>query len=104
MKNIFVFAVSLLLLTSCGGSGGSGELVGVSRNANFFEPNPYGMLFIAQGSFNMGQNEQDVASTSNAQTKTVTVRSFWIDETEITNSEYRQFVYWVRDSDRKSVV
>lgn len=98
MKNIFVFAVSLLLLTSCGGSGGSGELVGVSRNANFFEPNPYGMLFIAQGSFNMGQNEQDVASTSNAQTKTVTVRSFWIDETEITNSEYRQFVYWVRDS------
>ncbi|MCQ2203124.1 MAG: SUMF1/EgtB/PvdO family nonheme iron enzyme [Bacteroidales bacterium] len=97
MKNIIVFALSLLLLSSCGGTG-SGELVGVSRNASFFEPNPYGMLFIAQGSFNMGQNEQDVASTSNAQTKTVTVRSFWIDETEITNSEYRQFVYWVRDS------
>ena len=58
MKNIFVFAFALLLLSSCGGTG-SGELVGVSRNANFFEPNPYGMLFIAQGSFNMGQNEQD---------------------------------------------
>ncbi|MCQ2227957.1 MAG: SUMF1/EgtB/PvdO family nonheme iron enzyme [Bacteroidales bacterium] len=97
MKNIFVFAFALLLLSSCGGTG-SGELVGVSRNANFFEPNPYGMLFIAQGSFNMGQNEQDVAHTSNANSKTVTVRSFWIDETEITNSEYRQFVYWVRDS------
>lgn len=98
MKNIIVFALTLLLLSSCGGTGGTGELVGVSRNASFFEPNPYGMIFIAQGSFNMGQNEQDVASTSNAQTKTVTVRSFWIDETEITNSEYRQFVYWVRDS------
>ena len=97
MKNIIVFALSLLLLSSCGGTG-NGELVGVSRGANFFEPSPYGMLFIAQGSFNMGQNEQDVANTSNAQVKTVTVRSFWIDETEITNSEYRQFVYWVRDS------
>ncbi len=97
MKNIIVFALTLLLLSSCGGTG-SGELVGVSRDANFFEPSPYGMLFIAQGSFNMGQNEQDVANTSNAQVKTVTVRSFWIDETEITNSEYRQFVYWVRDS------
>ncbi len=97
MKNIIVFALSLLLLSSCGGTG-NGELVGVQRDANFFEPNPYGMLFIAQGSFNMGQNEQDFASTSNAQVKTVTVRSFWIDETEITNSEYRQFVYWVRDS------
>jgi formylglycine-generating enzyme required for sulfatase activity len=28
--------------------------------------------------------------------KTVTVRSFYMDETEITNSEYRQFVDWVK--------
>ena len=33
-----------------------------------------------------------------APTKTVSVRSFYMDETEITNSEYRQFVFWVRDS------
>jgi gliding motility-associated lipoprotein GldK len=33
-----------------------------------------------------------------APTKTVTVRAFYMDETEITNSEYRQFVEWVRDS------
>lgn len=99
MKNIVVFALALmpLFLNSCGGTG-SGELTGLSRDASFFEPSPYGMLFIAQGSFNMGQNEQDVAGLTNAQTKTVTVRSFWMDETEITNSEYRQFVYWVRDS------
>ena len=30
--------------------------------------------------------------------RTVTVRAFYMDETEITNSEYRQFVNWVRDS------
>lgn len=99
MKNIVVYALILMCFTSCGAGGsGNGELTGTSRDGSFFEPNPYGMLFVAQGSFNMGQNEQDVAGTSNAQTKTVTVRSFWMDETEITNSEYRQFVYWVRDS------
>jgi len=34
----------------------------------------------------------------NAPTKTVTVRSFYMDETEITNAEYRQFTKWVKDS------
>ncbi|MBE6341219.1 MAG: gliding motility-associated lipoprotein [Bacteroidales bacterium] len=97
MRNIIVCAFVLLLMSSCGGTG-TGELVGVSQAGEFFEPSPYGMLFIGQGSFNMGQNEQDVAGLTNAQTKTVTVSSFWMDETEITNSEYRQFVYWVRDS------
>ena len=97
MKNIFALLTAVLLLSSCGGKD-NGELVGVERSAAFYEPDPYGMLFIPQGSFNMGQNEQDVASLTNALTKTVTVRSFWMDETEITNSEYRQFVYWIRDS------
>ena len=97
MRNIIVCAFVLLLICSCGGTG-NGELVGASHSGEFFEPSPYGMLFIAQGSFNMGQNEQDVAGLTNAQTKTVTISSFWMDETEITNSEYRQFVFWVRDS------
>lgn len=97
MRNIAFIALSLLVISGCGTTG-SGELTGVTSNSTFMEPAPLGMIFIPQGSFNMGQNEQDVASTSNAQTKTVTVSSFWMDETEITNSEYRQFVYWVRDS------
>ena len=31
-------------------------------------------------------------------TKEISVESFWMDETEVTVSEYKQFVYWVRDS------
>ncbi len=46
----------------------------------------------------MGKAEEDQANLMNAPTKTVTVRSFYMDDTEITNSEYRQFVEWVKDS------
>lgn len=46
----------------------------------------------------MGKADDDLANIQDAPTKTVTVRSFYMDETEITNSEYRQFVEWVKDS------
>jgi len=46
----------------------------------------------------MGKSEDDIANINDAPTKTVTVTSFYMDETEITNSEYRQFVEWVKDS------
>lgn len=97
MRDVAFYAVALMLVTGCSGTN-NGELVGVERGAQFYEPDPYGMVFVPQGSFNMGQNEQDVASLTNALTKTVSISSFWMDETEITNSEYRQFVNWVRDS------
>mgnify|MGYP003316605318 CR=1 FL=1 len=56
------------------------------------------MTLIEGGAYIMGKNDDDAAATQNAAPKTVTVRSFYMDETEITNSEYRQFVNWVRDS------
>jgi gliding motility-associated lipoprotein GldK len=46
----------------------------------------------------MGKSDQDIAGVEDAPSKTVTVPSFYMDETEITNSEYRQFVEWVKDS------
>jgi gliding motility-associated lipoprotein GldK len=46
----------------------------------------------------MGKSDDDFVAVNDAPTKTVTVRSFYMDETEITNAEYRQFVHWVRDS------
>ncbi|MCW3806772.1 SUMF1/EgtB/PvdO family nonheme iron enzyme [Plebeiibacterium marinum] len=98
MKKVLALSVIIItILSGCSNSGG-GELVGVARRGTFYEPDPYGMLFIPQGSFNMGPNDQDAAWSLTAQSKTVSVRSFWMDETEITNTEYRQFVYWVRDS------
>ena len=97
-KYLFIGIISSLIFTACSPKE-SGELTGVQdRPTNYFEPDPYGMVFIPGGSFNMGPSDEDIAASFSAQTKTVSVDPFWMDDTEITNNEYRQFVYWVRDS------
>ncbi|WP_298416653.1 gliding motility lipoprotein GldK [uncultured Kordia sp.] len=96
MKKIVVLTAVLAFLYSCG-SKDRGELVGV-KGKKWHPEKPYGMSLIPGGSFIMGKSDDDIAQTKNAPTKTVTVPSFYMDETEITNSEYREFVYWVRDS------
>jgi formylglycine-generating enzyme len=105
MKRILL--VSLVLLsafgfTGCsglgGGSGyGNGELVGVKRQGKWREAPPYGMIFVRRGTLNIGPSDQDPTAAT-IPTRTVSIDAFWMDDTEITNTEYRQFVHWVRDS------
>jgi formylglycine-generating enzyme required for sulfatase activity len=91
-------AAALLMTASCGRSiGESGELTGVSAGA-WNEPNPYGMVLIRRGSFEMGPPKNDTIWGISQKQKGVSIDNFWMDDTEITNAEYRQFVYWVRDS------
>lgn len=97
MKKFIAFASVLTLLVSCGKSGDKGELVGV-KGKKWHPEKPYGMTLVPGGAFIMGKSDDDLANVQDAPTKTVTVRSFYMDETEITNSEYRQFVEWVKDS------
>ncbi|WP_291104838.1 MULTISPECIES: gliding motility lipoprotein GldK [unclassified Flavobacterium] len=97
MKKFIAFTAILSLLIGCGKSSDKGELVGV-KGGKWHPEKPYGMTLIPGGSFIMGKSDDDVANVGDATTKTVTVRSFYMDETEITNSEYRQFVEWVKDS------
>ena len=98
MKKVILTAlVLIILLTGCGSSN-NGELTGVAGRKKFFEPEPFEMAFIPAGSFTMGPSDQDAAFAMNSLSKTVTVDAFWMDQTEITNNKYRQFVYYVRDS------
>ena len=101
MKQIYylltVLAGGVMLLSSCSRGGDRGEVTGVAQRS-FRAEVPYGMVYIPAGSFLMGQTDQDVTFAQIAQTKQVTVNAFFMDETEITNSKYRQFVNWVRDS------
>jgi formylglycine-generating enzyme required for sulfatase activity len=97
MKKILTFCLLVAVFSSCGDYY-TGELVGVPGRKKYFEPEPFGMQFIRQGSFNVGPSDQDVPFAQNNFSRTITVEAFWIDETEITNNEYRQYVYWVKDS------
>ena len=99
MKQIYFLILVLAggILGGCGKGGDRGELTGVPQRS-FRAEVPYGMVYIPSGSFLMGQTDQDVTFAQIAQTKQVTVPSFFMDETEVSNTKYRQFVNWVRDS------
>jgi formylglycine-generating enzyme required for sulfatase activity len=99
MKKLIFLPLAVLIITSCGRSfsGDGGELTGVSAPA-WSEPNPHGMVLIKRGSFKMGSAANDSLWGTFQKTKGVSLEAFWMDDTEITNAEYRQFVYWVRDS------
>ena len=100
MKKLgIILLAAAALLTSCGKSlsSGGGEVTGV-RTMAINEPSPYGMVLIKRGSFEMGPADKDSVWGIMPDKKGISVDAFWMDETETTNAEYRQFVYWVRDS------
>ncbi len=98
-KLVFLSLFALMVLTECRVSNtGNGELIGVQNREKWFEYDPYGMVKIPMGSFVVGPNDEDPTFAMNSQSKTISVDAFWMDETEITNNEYRQFVHWVIDS------
>jgi gliding motility-associated lipoprotein GldK len=97
MKRLFFFLLVIVVLGSCKNTG-NGELIGVDKRPRFYQPDPYGMAYIPMGSFTMGIGDQDVPAAQIHQPRTISLSAFYMDETEITNNEYRQFVYYVRDS------
>ena len=94
---IYIILVLGLLFHSC-----QQEIVqylpgGERKSGNWFEPTPYGMVYVPRGSYVIGPSD-DEGIEAPTSTRSISVESFWMDDTEITNNEYRQFVYWVRDS------
>jgi sulfatase modifying factor 1 len=99
--------VCIIMLSSCGsgnkGKGGSslpndGQVHGIAPGNRYSMPKPPGMVYIPQGTFHMGPSDEDPAYAFSARNRSVSISGFWMDATEITNNEYRQFVFWVRDS------
>ncbi len=54
-----------------------------------------GLVFIEGGTFTMGRTEDDVMYDWNNMPRRVTVSSFYMDETEVTNTNYREYLYWL---------
>ena len=89
---------------SCGNSGKAkgvpqnGQLMGASYPNAVGMTKPIGMVYVPPGTFHMGPSDEDINFNFTARNKQVSINGFWMDATEITNNEYRQFVWWVRDS------
>ena len=54
-----------------------------------------GLVFVQGGSFVMGAKDEDVMGDWNNVPRRVTVPSFFIDETEVANVHYREYLYWL---------
>ena len=104
MKKIIFLPIILLALVAASclspsnfGNANGGEVTGVGRMA-INEPTPFGMVLIERGSIKVGEENADSLWGTSAPVKDISVDAFWMDETEVSNAKYRQFVFWVRDS------
>jgi len=107
MKNLSTLAAlsALMLMAACGKIGKShkglpddGQLHGVAPASGYNLQKPPGMVYIPPGTFHMGPSDEDVNFAYTARNRQTSINGFWMDATEITNNEYRQFTNWVRDS------
>jgi formylglycine-generating enzyme required for sulfatase activity len=96
MKKLLVLASFVAIVAGCNKR--SGELIGVVGREKWYQPDPFGTLFIPMGSYHMGPDDEEAPMAHTTKSKMVSVQAFYIDDSEISNNEYRQFVIWVRDS------
>lgn len=94
--SLFLGLSALFIFSSCGKSSG-GQLQGEVRKWKPGDIPTQGMVYIPTGSLNVGQVDQDIFSSYTQRPRTVSVQGFFMDEHEITNAEYREFVNWVKE-------
>lgn len=100
--HITLLILSCGIMASCMGASSSanatgGELTGV-RGTAYSEPTPFGMVAVHKGSLHVGLENNDTLWGAEFPQRIISVDGFWMDEKEVSNAKYRQFVYWVRDS------
>ena len=55
-----------------------------------------GLVFVQGGTFTMGRVEEDVMYKWDNHPRRVTVASFYMDETEVSNQDYREYTHWLQ--------
>lgn len=106
LKPLFIFILAALV-SSCGLFGGSkdssrttGWAYNEDETGNIPNVSGYeqeagpGLVFVQGGTFTMGRVEQDVMYRNDNFPRRVTVPSFYMDETEVSNQDYREFTHW----------
>ena len=94
---------AIIALTGCyrERSGATGWKYNLTENGGFEKPNFYeqqtgpGLIFIEGGTFTMGQVEDDLMNSWDNSPRRVTVSSFYMDETEVTNMFWLEYLEWL---------
>ncbi len=108
MKKTLIHGLSVALfglaLASCGGKKEKSSTTGWNYNDQKwggFEKLDYegqetgpNLVLIEGGTYTMGVTDQDVTYEWNNVSRRVTVSSFYMDETEISNTDYREYMFW----------
>lgn len=113
MRNVLKISIvvfTAILITSCNKNSSSNKstLTGFNFNdpkfGNYIKGNsikdekpPLGMVAVEGGAFTMGQVQDDVMFDWNTTPKKIHIRSFFMDEAEVTNSEYFLYVQNMKD-------
>lgn len=108
LKITFVVAATLFFISCNRSSSGKSSLTGLSfndpKNGNYIRAESYkgqtpplGMVGVEGGSFTMGQVQDDVMFDWNTTPNKIHVRSFFMDEAEVSNSEYFLYVQYTKD-------
>jgi len=104
-NKLIIVLSSVLILASCARekSSSTGWEYNNSKNGGFETNNKFqeqitgpGLLFVEGGSFTMGRVEQDVMYEWNNVPRKVTVSSFYLDETEVRNIDYLEYLHWIK--------
>ena len=112
LKTILYYTIIATVLSSCGaGSGGKNESgttgwvynddkyggFEVTDERQFYNNRvmPPGMIYIKGGTFTMGRISGDVLTDANNMPRRVTVSSFYMDQFEISNVQWREYLHWL---------
>ena len=100
MKNSFVglsLIIASMYLIGCSTSQHNGILTGSYNRGSWAPETPYGMVYVPSGRVFIGLGGDDALNRTDQTRKSVTIQGFYMDATEITNNEYRQFIDVVKE-------
>jgi len=98
-----IIAIGAMAITSCSkeSSGSTGwdynspEQGGFQKVPFLDQETGPGLILVEGGTFTMGQSEEDVMYDWNNRAAKVTVSSFYLDQTEVTNFHWLEYLYWI---------
>jgi len=114
LKIYSIIIIGIFIISGCGsqGGGGSTELGSTSQTTGWaynssenggFEVNTDyepelgpGLAYVEGGTFVMGRTQDNMFFKWNKEPRRVTVSSFYMDQTEVRNVDYREYLHWLK--------